>query len=121
VQADTAPDPPLVIIYQWDGLEEFLDIEELDVDVGEDFILWAVAYGDTPFVYSWYLDGELIASGGDAWRLDMAFDETGVFVLLCDVVDAVNQHGHDSVVVTVSEGPVAREPAAWSAIKATYR
>jgi hypothetical protein len=120
-RADTGGDPPVVTIYEFDGVEEFVDVEELAVVTDEDFILWAVAVGDTPFVYSWYIDGVPVATGSDPWRLDIAFADPGVFVIRCDVSDANNIHGDDSVVVTVSSGPVVNEPATWTAVKAVYR
>jgi hypothetical protein len=116
--ADVGLDPPVVQIVDL----SLVDVEALAVDVDESFSLIGLATGAIPLYYFWLCDfgeGSVVVATGQ-YLLDYAFAASGVYVLTLEVVDAYDQSGYDSVVVTVSDGPVANEPATWSAVKALY-
>ena len=100
IKADTGT-PPIVIIYD----EAFNDIDQLVVSEGESFILFGVAFGDTPFGYYWNVSGILIATD---WVLNYSFPDPGEYIIELQVIDHNNLSGYDYVTVTVL--PVVAPP-----------
>jgi hypothetical protein len=90
------------------------EIEALTVNPGEPFTVIAVARGNTPFTFKWYLitggNAEEIAPQAGAYLIDYSIDTPGQYVLAFEVTDANGLIGTKAIVLTVGDAPA---PAVW--------